>query len=59
MSKDRLLQQLDSARAANKIKPSNLTHAATQTQVVDVNGGKGVDGQLVEILKDTTYTDSI
>lgn len=59
VSKDKLLQQLDSVRAANKIKPSNLTTAATQTQVVDVNGGKGVDGDLTVILKDTTYTDSI
>ena len=28
-SKDRLLQQLDSVRAVNKIKPSALTSAAT------------------------------
>lgn len=58
-SNDLLLQQLDSVRAANNIKPSHLTNAATQTQVVDVNGGKGVDGDLSVILKDTTYTDSI
>lgn len=58
-SKDSLLQQLDSVRAANKIKPSALTSAATQTQRVNVNGGKGVQGDLTVILKDTTYTDSI
>ena len=58
-SNDALLQQLDSARAANSIKPSQLTSAATQTQVVDVNGGKGVEGNLLEVLKDSTYTDSI
>ena len=58
-SKDRLLQQLDSVRAANKIKPSVLTSAATQTQHVNVNGGKWVYGDLTVILKDTTYTDSI
>lgn len=58
-SKDSLLQQLDSVRAANKIKPSALTNAATQTQHVNVNGGKGVQGDLTVILKDTTYTDSI
>lgn len=58
-SKDSLLQQLDSVRAANKIKPSALTSAATQTQHVNVNGGKGVQGDLTVILKDTTYTDSI
>ena len=59
ISRDKLLQQLDSVRAANKIKPANLTTAATQTQHVNVNGGKGVDGDLTVILKDTTYTDSI
>ena len=59
ISKDRLLQQLDSVRAANKIKPSTITSAATQTQTVLVNGGKGVEGDLTEILKDTTYSDSI
>lgn len=58
-SKDSLLQQLDSVRAANKIKPSVLTSAATQTQHVNVNWGKGVQGDLTVILKDTTYTDSI
>lgn len=58
-SKDRLLQQLDSVRAANKIKPSALTSAATQAQHVNVNGGKGVQGDLTVILKDTTYNDSI
>lgn len=58
-SKDSLLQQLDSVRAANKIKPSALISAATQTQRVNVNGGKGVQGDLTVILKDTTYTDSI
>lgn len=58
-SNDLLLQQLDSVRAANNIKPQHLTNAATQTQVVDVNGGKGVDGDLTIILKGTTYTDSI
>lgn len=59
ISKDRLLQQLDSVRAVNKIKPSTITSAATQTQTVLVNGGKGVEGDLTEILKDTTYSDSI
>ena len=59
ISKDKILQRLDSVRAANKIKPSSVTTAATQTQVVSVNGGKGVEGDLTVILKDSTYTDSI
>lgn len=58
-SKDKLLTQLDSIRAANKIKPSALTAAATQTQTVSVNGGKGVEVDLIEVLKDSTYSDSI
>lgn len=59
ISRDKLLQQLDSVRAANKIKPSALTSAATQTQHVNVNGGKGVEGDLTVILKDSTYSDNI
>lgn len=58
-SKDKLLQELDSVRAANKIKQSSITNAATQTQTISVNGGKGVKGDLSIILKDTIYTDSI
>ena len=42
-----------------KIKPNHVNTAATQTQVLYVNGGKGVEGDLTEILKDTTYSDSI
>ena len=56
-SNDRLLQQLDSVIADNKIKQSKLKAAATQTQTVSVTGGKGV--RTVEVLKDTTYSDSI
>lgn len=59
ISKDKLLQQLDSIRAVNNIKPANINTAATQTQIVNVNSSKGVQGDLIEILRDTTYTDSI
>lgn len=58
-SNDKLLQKLDSVRAANNIKKSSITNAATQTQIISVNGGKGVEGDLSVILKDTTYSDSI
>ena len=58
-SNDKLLQKLDSVRAANNIKKSSVTNAATQTQIISVNGGKGVEGDLSVILKDTTYNDSI
>jgi hypothetical protein len=42
-----------------KIKASQVNTAATQTQTLSVKGGKGVEGDLIEILKDTVYTDSI
>lgn len=58
-SNDDLLQQLDSVINANKIKINNINTAATQTQIVYVNDSKGVQGDLIEILKDTTYNDSI
>lgn len=56
---DKLLQDLDSVRAELKIKSKQISTAATQTQVIDVNSSKGVGGDLSVILKDTTYTDSI
>lgn len=56
---DKLLQQIDSVREELKIKKSEVTTAATQTQTLSVNGGKGVEGDLVEILKDSIYNDSI
>ena len=56
---DKLLQNIDSVRKELNIKTKQLNTAATQTQVIYVNDGKGVGGDLTEILKDTTYTDSI
>lgn len=56
---DKLLQDLDSVRAELKIKSKQISTAATQTQLIDVNDSKGVGGDLSEMLKDTTYTDSI
>ena len=39
---DKLLQNLDSVRKELKIKPKQITTAATQTQVIYVNNSKGV-----------------
>lgn len=58
-SKDSAILKLDEIRKQNKIKSSELQTAATQTQSLLVNSSKGVRGDLVAILKDTTYTDSI
>lgn len=54
---DILLNKLDSVAKSNNIKTINT--AATQTQTISVNSSKGVQGDLIEILKDTVYNDSI
>lgn len=56
-SKDSVIQQLDSVRKELKIKPKQLRTAATQNQVINVIGSKGVRGDI--LVKDTIYTDSI
>ena len=56
---DVLLNKVDSIRDKLKINANQVNTAATQTQTLSVKGGKGVEGNLIEILKDTTYTDSI
>ena len=56
-SKDSLLRELDSVREKNKIKAKEITTAATQTQVLNVNKSKGVRGIILP--KDTIYKDSI
>ena len=56
-SKDSILNKLDSVRNELKIKPKQIRTAATQTQVMNVIGSKGVGGNI--IVKDSIYTDSI
>lgn len=56
-SKDSVLHKLDSVRKELKIKPKRIHTAATQTQVLNVIGSKGVGGNI--IVKDSMYTDSI
>ena len=56
-SKDSILHKLDSVRKELKIKPKQIHTAATQTQVLNVIGNKGVGGNI--IVKDSIYTDSI
>jgi hypothetical protein len=53
------LHKLDSIRDRLKLKSKSILTAATQSQVLNVNDSKGVGGDLVTILKDTTYTDSL
>ncbi len=56
-SKDSVLHKLDSVRKELKIKPKRIHTAATQTQVLNVIGSKGVGGNI--IVKYSIYTDSI
>ena len=56
---DKLIQQIDSIRKQNKIKSKELQVAATQKQILDVNKSKGVGGDIITIIKDSTYNDSI
>ena len=56
---DALLYKVDSVMKQTKIKPKQLYTAATQTQLIDVMNGKGVGGDLTEILRDTIYNDTL
>lgn len=58
-SKDSLINNIERVRKTNNIKLQGLSSAATQTQHILVKGSKGVKGDIIEILKDTIYTDSI
>ena len=56
---DVTLHKLDSVRDKLKIKPKTVKTAATQTQSIDVIQSKGVGGNIISILKDTIYKDSM
>ena len=56
---DKLVHNLDSVREKLKIKPKYVKTAATQTQSINVIGSKEIEKDIITILKDTTYSDSI
>lgn len=56
---DKLVQQLDSVRKTEKIKNKEIQVAATQKQIINVNKSKGVGGDIITILKDSVYKDSL
>lgn len=56
---DNLVNKIDSVRKELNIKTKQLNAAATQTQVINVNQGKEVVGDIITILKDSVYSDSI
>ena len=56
---DKLVQEIDSVREQLKIKPKQVTTAATQTQLINVNISNEVKDDLITILKDSIYSDSV
>ena len=56
---DKLVQQLDSVRKVEKLKSKEIQVAATQRQILNVSKSKGVGGDIVTIIKDSVYNDSL
>ena len=56
---DKLVQQIDSIRKIQKVKKNEIQVAATQKQILNVNKSKVVGGDIITIIKDSTYKDSI
>lgn len=56
---DELVQQLDSVRKTEKLKSKEIQVAATQKQIINVNKSKRVGGDIITILKDSVYKDSL
>ena len=56
---DKLVHQLDSVRDKLKIKPKQIKTAATQTQSINVIGSKKTKQDIITVLRDTVYNDSI
>ena len=56
---DKLVNQIDSVRKELSLKPKSISVAATQTLLLDVKESKGVGGDIISILRDTTYSDTI
>lgn len=56
---DKLVQQIDSIRKIHKVKKNEIQVAATQKQILNVNKSKGVWGDIITIIKDSTYKDSL
>ena len=56
---DKLVQQLDSVRKIEKLKSKEIQVAATQKQILNVSKSKVVGGDIVTIIKDSVYNDSL
>ena len=56
---DKLIKQIDSVRGVLNINSKNISTVATQTHQILVSSNKPTEKELIEVLKDTTYSDSI
>ncbi len=56
---DALIQKIDSVRKENGIKAKDLNTAATQTQTIYVTASKDVKGDIITVLRDTIYSDTL
>ena len=56
---DELVHRIDSVRNKLGVKAKHVNTAATQTQTINVNQGKEVVGDIINILEDSVYNDSI
>ena len=56
---DKLIRQIDSISNEQGVKSKEIQAAATQKQIINVNKSKGVGGDIITIIKDSTYSDSL
>lgn len=56
---DSMLHKLDSVRKELGVKPKYIKVAATQTQSVNVNQSKEIEGNIINILKNGIFRDTI
>ena len=56
---DKLIRQIDSISNKQGVKSKEIQAAATQKQIINVNKSKGVGGDIITIIKDSTYSDSL
>ncbi|QOR57332.1 hypothetical protein [uncultured phage cr7_1] len=56
---DNLVLLLDSVRKTEKLKSKEILVAATLKLIINVNKSKGVGGDIITILKDSVYKDSL
>lgn len=56
---DSLLKEIDKVRKEHKIKAKDVTAAATQKQTIYVSNSKENKGDIIQIIRDTIYRDTL